>query len=98
MKSEKATLVRLELDASSLYFYLHVLKRIFKRPLDIGLTLAELVRIEVDSLAAGAGVVAVRFYPSDRLLDFVAALWTREREGRVVKKASHKKRPFNQAT
>jgi hypothetical protein len=70
----------LKLDASPLAAFVEILEGVLKRGIrPVGLPRkfrnfpADLARCEAGT--ARAGVIPVRLYPSDRLLDFAAALW-----------------------
>lgn len=84
-------------DASPFLSFSELLKRAIetvKAPLDVGDPPFEIVRLECNPGPAGANQLLVRFYPSDRFLDFAATILARDLNLSTIKETSHIK-PLN---
>ena len=76
-----AATLTLSCDTSPLMTFLALFKHALessKRSLQLGDLGFELVRVEHDYSAAGAGELLVRLYPSDAFLRFAATIFARE--------------------
>jgi hypothetical protein len=84
-------------DALTFLTFSNLLQRTLKSvktPLDLGDFPSEPVRLECDPGPAGTGKLLVRFYPSDRFLDFAATIFTRDLNFATIKEYSHIKPPI----
>jgi hypothetical protein len=82
-----ATVVYLNMDARPFVAFMNLFGSFLKtlpRPAHAPKLPRESIRTESDPLPACANHVMVRFYPSDALLDFAAALWARNRNRRSL--------------
>jgi hypothetical protein len=93
VETMKTVTITFDADASPLLTFAELFQRSLKTPIDIGDLPAELVRAESHPGPAGTHEIMVRFYPSDRFLDFASAVLAGDLDLRVVKKTSRKDLP-----
>jgi hypothetical protein len=83
-------------DTSPLLTFTHLVQRALETieaPLDLGDFPLDPVRLQDDPRPAGADHLLMRFYPSDRLLDFTAAIFAGNLNVGFIEETGHNKPP-----